>query len=74
MGLKSAANRREPDEHRVFYLTAAGISASESSSGGFTRMSSKRFVEIGSVLVNPEIFTRPYTCDVVGYDCKSQAR
>ena len=30
------------------------------------------FVEIASVLVNPEIFTRPYTCDVVGYDCKSQ--
>jgi hypothetical protein len=29
------------------------------------------FVEISSVLVNPEIFTRPYTCDVVGYDCKS---
>ncbi len=32
----------------------------------------KKFVEIGSALVNPEIFTRPYTCDVVGYDCKSQ--
>jgi hypothetical protein len=30
------------------------------------------FVEIASVLVNPEIFTRPYTCDVIGYDCKSQ--
>jgi len=30
------------------------------------------FVEIASVLVNPEIFTRPYTCDVVGYGCKSQ--
>jgi hypothetical protein len=29
------------------------------------------FIEISSVLVNPEIFTRPYTCDVVGYDCKS---
>ncbi len=32
----------------------------------------KRFVEVGSVLVNPEIFTRPYGCDVVKYDCKSQ--
>ncbi len=32
----------------------------------------KQFVEIGSVLVNPEIFTRPYACDVEGYDCKSQ--
>ncbi len=32
----------------------------------------KKFVEIGSVLVNPEIFSRPYTCDVEGYDCKSQ--
>jgi hypothetical protein len=32
----------------------------------------KNFVAIASVLVNPEIFTRPYTCDVVGYDCKSQ--
>lgn len=31
----------------------------------------KGFVEIGSVLVNPEIFTRPYTCDVVKYGCKS---
>jgi hypothetical protein len=30
------------------------------------------FVEVASVLVNPEIFTRPYTCDVEGYDCKSQ--
>lgn len=34
--------------------------------------SEKNFVEIGSVLVNPEIFTRQYTCDVEGYDCKSQ--
>jgi hypothetical protein len=32
----------------------------------------KSFVEISSVLVNPEIFTRPYSCDVVGYNCKSQ--
>jgi hypothetical protein len=32
----------------------------------------KKFVEIGSVLVNPEIFTRPYTCDVEGYGCNSQ--
>lgn len=32
----------------------------------------KTFVEIASVLVNPEIFTRSYTCDVEGYDCKSQ--
>jgi hypothetical protein len=32
----------------------------------------KEFIEVGSVLVNPEIFTRPYTCDVQGYDCKSQ--
>jgi hypothetical protein len=30
------------------------------------------FVEIGSVLVNPQIFTRPYSCDVIGYNCKSQ--
>ncbi|HUJ18342.1 MAG TPA: DUF3109 family protein [Nitrospirota bacterium] len=34
--------------------------------------SEKNFVEVASVLVNPEIFTRPYTCDVEGYDCKSQ--
>ncbi len=32
----------------------------------------KNFVEIASVLVNPDIFTRPYVCDVEGYDCKSQ--
>jgi len=32
----------------------------------------KNFVEIASVLVNPEIFTRRYTCDVEKYDCKSQ--
>ncbi len=32
----------------------------------------KSFVEIGSVLVNPEIFTRPYGCDVEKYSCKSQ--
>ena len=31
----------------------------------------KRFVEIASVLVNPEIFTRPYACDVEKYGCKS---
>ncbi len=31
----------------------------------------KSFVEIDSVLVNPEIFTRPYTCDVIKYGCKS---
>jgi hypothetical protein len=30
------------------------------------------FVEIASVLVNPEIFTRPYACDVEKYNCKSQ--
>ena len=29
------------------------------------------FVEIGSVLVNPEIFTRPYTCDFEKYGCAS---
>jgi len=29
------------------------------------------FVEIASVLVNPEIFTRPYTCDVEKYGCNS---
>ncbi len=29
------------------------------------------FVEIASVLVNPEIFTRPYACDVEKYGCKS---
>ncbi|HEY6011224.1 MAG TPA: DUF3109 family protein [Nitrospirota bacterium] len=36
-------------------------------------MSSDRngFVEIASVLVNPEIFTRPYACDVEKYGCKS---
>jgi hypothetical protein len=39
--------------------------------GGF--MSGKNgFIEIASVLVNPEIFTRPYTCDVEKYGCKSQ--
>jgi uncharacterized protein DUF3109 len=32
----------------------------------------KNFVEIASVLVNPEIFTRHYTCDVEKYGCKSQ--
>jgi hypothetical protein len=32
----------------------------------------KSFIEIASVLVNPEIFSRPYVCDVVGYGCKSQ--
>lgn len=31
----------------------------------------KNFVEIASVLVNPEIFTRPYSCDVEKYGCKS---
>ena len=30
------------------------------------------FVEIASVLVNPEIFTRLYRCDVEQYGCKSQ--
>lgn len=29
------------------------------------------YVEISSVLVNPEIFTRPYTCDVSKYGCNS---
>lgn len=29
------------------------------------------FVEIASVLVNPEIFTRPYACDVEKYGCGS---
>ncbi len=33
--------------------------------------SEKNFVEINSVLVNPDIFTRPYACDVEGYGCKS---
>ncbi len=32
----------------------------------------KNFVEIASVIVNPEIFTRRYTCDVEKYGCKSQ--
>lgn len=32
----------------------------------------KNFVEIASVLVNPEIFTRAYACDVEGYGCNSQ--
>lgn len=31
----------------------------------------KDFVEIASVLVNPGIFTRPYTCDVDKYGCNS---
>ena len=31
----------------------------------------KGFVEIANVLVNPEIFTRPYTCDVEKYGCNS---
>jgi hypothetical protein len=36
-------------------------------------MSAKNsFVEIASVLVNPEIFTRPYACNVEKYSCKSQ--
>jgi hypothetical protein len=30
------------------------------------------FVEIASVLINPEIFTRAYVCDVEKYNCKSQ--
>ena len=29
------------------------------------------FIEIASVLVNPEILTRPYTCDVEKYGCRS---
>ncbi len=29
------------------------------------------FVEIAQVLVDPEIFTRPYSCDVEKYGCKS---
>lgn len=29
------------------------------------------FVEIVGVLVNPEIFTRPYACDVEKYGCRS---
>ena len=33
--------------------------------------SEKGFITIGGVLVNPEIFTRPYSCDVQKYDCKS---
>jgi hypothetical protein len=32
----------------------------------------QNFVEIDKVLVNPDIFTRPYGCDVEKYDCKSQ--
>jgi hypothetical protein len=32
----------------------------------------KNFVKIASVLVNPEIFTRLYTCDVERYGCNSQ--
>jgi hypothetical protein len=39
---------------------------------GGTVSSEKNFVEINSVLVNPDIFSRPYTCDVEGYGCKSQ--
>jgi hypothetical protein len=31
----------------------------------------KNFVEIEGVLVNPDIFTRPYACDVEKYGCKS---
>ncbi|MDA8098810.1 MAG: DUF3109 family protein [Nitrospiraceae bacterium] len=31
----------------------------------------KNFVKIAGVLVNPEIFTRPYSCDVEKYGCKS---
>jgi len=31
----------------------------------------KNFVEIAGVLVNPEIFTHPYACDVEKYNCKS---
>ncbi len=29
------------------------------------------FIEIASVLVNPEILTRPYSCDVEKYGCRS---
>ncbi len=29
------------------------------------------FVEVAGILVNPEIFTRPYGCNVEKYDCKS---
>jgi hypothetical protein len=36
-----------------------------------TMAAEKDFVTIGGVLVNPEIFTRPYTCDVVRYGCRS---
>ncbi len=31
----------------------------------------KNFVTIAGVLVNPEVFTRPYSCDVEKYGCKS---
>jgi hypothetical protein len=31
----------------------------------------KQLVEIATVLVNPEIFTRPYACDVEKYGCAS---
>lgn len=33
--------------------------------------SESNFISIGSVLVNPEIFTRPYVCDVEKYGCRS---
>ena len=33
--------------------------------------SEKGFMKVAGVLVNPAIFTRPYACDVVKYDCKS---
>jgi hypothetical protein len=29
------------------------------------------FIEIADVLVNPEVFTRPYVCDVEKYGCRS---
>lgn len=33
--------------------------------------SDNQFVKIGSVLVDPEILTRPYVCDVQKYGCRS---
>ena len=30
----------------------------------------KNFIEIDSVLVNPEIFSRPYVCDVTAHGGK----
>jgi hypothetical protein len=57
----------ERAHRRRLFLYIEAISGSQ----GGTLKADKKFVQVGSVLVNPEIFTRPYTCDVEGYGCDS---